>query len=183
MPSHWPTIIAGTRGIISMRDLYDAIEASGFQITEVISGMADRSPDMLGIAWAKQHMVRIARFPAQWEDMRASWVIPAKRRDGRPYNKVAGLLRNQQMAEYASCEARGTGRGQLIALWDGGSPGTKDMIERAEHERLAVFVHKCAITPVDSDPSIDDIRVKQDGGRQVKVPRIYRPPTSTPWDE
>lgn len=124
-----------------MAILEAAITASGFRITEVVSGMADRSPDMLGVAWARQHMVRIARFPARWGDMDASWVVPAKRRDGTPYNKVAGLLRNQQMAEYAAREARGKGNGQLLALWDGKSPGTRDMIARAHRERLTVFVH------------------------------------------
>lgn len=107
------TIIAGSRTVESLALVEMAIDASGFRITEVVSGCA-AGADLFGEQWARAHMIPIKRFPADW----------------RLHGKSAGPIRNQQMADYAD---------QLIAVWDGVSRGTKDMIEQARY--LTVFVY------------------------------------------
>jgi hypothetical protein len=109
------TIIAGSRTIEQAALVEDAIAASGFRITEVVSGCAPGA-DTFGEAWAKKRMIPIRRFPADW----------------RKHGNRAGPIRNEEMARYAD---------QLIAVWDGVSHGTADMIERARSHGLTVFVH------------------------------------------
>lgn len=96
-------IIAGSRGITDGSIIEKAIIASGFEITEVVSGTA-RGVDQLGETWATMAGKKIAKFPADWDT----------------HGKSAGYKRNQQMAEYADA---------LIAIWDGESRGTKHMID------------------------------------------------------
>jgi hypothetical protein len=109
------TIIAGSRTVEQIDLVEQAIAASEFRITEVVSGCAP-GVDSFGEQWAKRKMIPIKRFPADW----------------RKYGKSAGPRRNEEMAQYAD---------QLIAVWDGVSRGTRDMIERARYCGLAVYVH------------------------------------------
>lgn len=113
-------VIAGSRTITSKKALNDAIQASGYNITEVVSGKAF-GVDTLGENWAIQNNVSIKQMPAQWNQ----------------HGRAAGPIRNRQMAEYSDA---------AIILWDGESPGTKNMIK--EMQRLKkpyylqmVFVH------------------------------------------
>jgi len=108
------TIIAGSRSITDFHQVRVAIEFSGIKITEVISGCA-RGVDTLGEQWAITADVPIKRFPADWGKL----------------GKSAGYLRNQQMADYADA---------LIAVHDGVSRGTADMIRRAKKRGLVVYV-------------------------------------------
>jgi len=107
-------IIAGSRSITSYRLAEEAVAASGFEITEVVSGTA-RGVDRLGELWAARHGVPVTRFPADWG----------------AYGKQAGFVRNADMAEYADA---------LVALWDGGSRGTQHMINLARGAGLKVHV-------------------------------------------
>jgi hypothetical protein len=91
-----------------------AIDLSGFEVTEVISGCA-RGADSLGERWAEDRGVPIIRFPAEWDK----------------YGKSAGYRRNAEMAEVGEA---------LIAIWDGKSRGTEMMINLARQKGLAVFV-------------------------------------------
>lgn len=124
-------IIAGSRGINDIAHLIEAIEQSGFEITEVVSGMADNSPDMLGVVWAKQKSIPIKPFPAEWSNKDLPGAIMRVNKWGQVYNVNAGYYRNQKMADYGEC---------LIALHDGKSKGTLDMINRAMLKRLPVHV-------------------------------------------
>lgn len=109
------TIIAGSRTITDYAAVEGAVKASGFTITEVVSGCA-RGVDRLGEQWGYAHGVPIARFPADWK---------------RYGQKLAGLIRNKEMAQYADA---------LIAVWDGKSTGTGHMIRVARERGLVVFV-------------------------------------------
>jgi len=111
------TIIAGSR-TASIKDVITALELCPFtaEITEVVSGCA-RGADSYGEMLAEEFNTPIKRFPAEWEK----------------YGRGAGHIRNSQMQEYADA---------LIAVWDGESPGTKDMISRAEKQGLKVFIYK-----------------------------------------
>lgn len=109
-------IVAGTRTVRNPAIVSAAIAASPFKITEFVSGEApgvDRIAEFL----AEQWKVPCKRFPANWA----------------LYANHAGPRRNQQMAEYADA---------LIAVWDGQSRGTADMITRATARGLPVFIYR-----------------------------------------
>jgi hypothetical protein len=108
-------IIAGSRTITHKEVVEEAVRRSGFQITEVVSGCAI-GVDSLGEEVARDLAMPVKQFPADW----------------RRLGKKAGFLRNQQMADYADA---------LIAVWDGKSRGTQDMVRRARKAGLQVFVH------------------------------------------
>lgn len=101
-------IIAGSRSITNPGIVHAAIDASRFTITEVVCGYA-RGVDMIGLRWAKATGTPYKVFPAKWRD-----------KDGE-LDMQAGYKRNERMAEYADA---------LIAVWDGHSGGTKDMMQR-----------------------------------------------------
>ena len=110
------TIIAGSRTVARYEAVCAAIEASGFTITEVVSGTA-KGPDSLGEVWAVNNMVRVKKFPADWDR----------------YGKRAGFIRNAAMADYAEA---------LIAVWDGQSRGTEHMIRVARNKGLKIYVYE-----------------------------------------
>lgn len=107
-------IIAGGREIEDYQLLLDAIENADFEITTVISGGA-RGVDALGERYAIEKNLPLEIFPADWEK----------------YRKAAGPIRNGQMAEAADA---------LIAVWDGKSTGTMNMIDQATEKGLHVYI-------------------------------------------
>ena len=110
------TIIAGSRDFHDYNTLLSAIAESGFNITEVISGMAP-GVDQLGIRYAKENNLPLHEYWAEWNF----------------YGKSAGPIRNRLMADNADA---------LIALWDGQSKGTKNMIETATKKGLLIYVKR-----------------------------------------
>ena len=115
------TIIAGSRSIERYAEVERAVEASGFEITEVVCGMA-RGVDLLGKAFGDRHGIPVKPMPAQWRPKGPGGLI----------DHGAGYARNTEMAAYADA---------LIALWDGKSHGTAHMISMAVARRLKVYVH------------------------------------------
>jgi hypothetical protein len=109
------TIIAGSRSLTDYELVEAAVEASGFTITEVISGAA-RGIDQLGERWAEAHGVPVRRFPANWEE----------------HGRAAGPIRNREMIAVADT---------LIAIWNG-SPGTEDVIRQARRAGLRIYVSR-----------------------------------------
>lgn len=109
------TIIAGSRGITDYDLLLDQIEACPWEISEVVSGTAE-GVDLLGEQYADEHDLPVERHEPDWDT----------------YGRAAGPIRNREMAE--SAEA-------LLAVWDGQSPGTKNMIEEAEKAGIEVHVY------------------------------------------
>lgn len=106
-------IIAGSRSIKDKQFVYDAIKNSCFDITEVVSGNAN-GVDKLGEQWAAEHGIKVTVFKPQWD----------------LFGKQAGLVRNTEMARYADA---------LIAVWDGKSNGTRDMIRKASMFNLLIY--------------------------------------------
>lgn len=97
-------IIAGCRDWTASRNaIGDGVEASGFKVTEVVSGGAD-GIDKCGENWADYECVDKTVMHANWT--------------GR--GRSAGPHRNERMARYADA---------LIAFWDGKSKGTLNMIK------------------------------------------------------
>lgn len=111
-------IIAGSRSFTERlaAPLLDVGLAHFRDVTEVVSGGA-RGPDAAGERWARRRGIPVRRFLPDWS-----------------LGKVAGPLRNQEMLEYAAPD------GHLVALWDGYSNGTLDMITRARRAGLRVTV-------------------------------------------
>ena len=107
-------IIAGSRSYPGgYEGVHRAVVASGFEIATVISGVA-RGVDTAAILWAEGRGIPVESYPADWEK----------------YGKKAGPIRNQQMADVADA---------LIALWDGKSRGTRDMIERMAKKPTIIY--------------------------------------------
>ena len=109
------TIIAGSRDITDYDIVVQAINNCGWNISEVVCGMA-KGVDTLGKEYAQKHNLPIHYFPADWNK----------------HGKTAGIIRNRQMAENSEA---------LIAVWDGESRGTKNMIDTAKKLNLIVYVH------------------------------------------
>lgn len=118
-------IVAGSRTI----DNYNLVENSlldspwavhnlqyGKRIEEIVHGGADGVDTVAGEV-AENHDIPVKVFEAQW---------------GK-YGKAAGPERNRIMAEYAD---------GLVAVWDGSSPGTRDMIEKAISEGLSIYINQ-----------------------------------------
>ncbi len=76
----------------------------------IVSGNANGA-DKLGERYAREHGMKLELYPAEW----------------RHYGSAAGPLRNKRMAQDADA---------VIVFWDGKSPGTKDMIQKAKAEGL-----------------------------------------------
>jgi hypothetical protein len=110
------TIIAGCRDFTD----YNLLEAKvdyyrkDHAITEVVCGGATGA-DALGENYAIQNGIPVKGFPADWNK----------------HGKAAGPIRNRQMAEYADV---------LIAVWDGKSRGTKNMIDEMNKLKKPVFL-------------------------------------------
>ena len=109
------TIIAGSR-TARMGDTLIAIESCPWEITAIVSGAA-RGPDSHAIAWGECQGLPLYVVPANW----ARWP------------KAAGPIRNGWMLKIAEA---------LVAVWDGQSRGTKDMIDKARRAGLSVHVHR-----------------------------------------
>ena len=107
-------VIAGSRSIVNPMIIVEAIVESGFAITEVVSGGA-QGVDSLAEKWATQNEIPVTIFSPDWKQ----------------FGRRAGPIRNSEMAGYADA---------LIAIWEGKSKGTKDMITKAEKAGLKVFV-------------------------------------------
>lgn len=85
-----------------------------FKDIEIVSGGC-RGADKLGERYCDERGFLLKMFPAEWDK----------------YDKSAGWVRNEKMAEYADF---------LIVFWDGKSKGTRNMIEIAKKHRLPVRV-------------------------------------------
>lgn len=112
-------IIAGSRDVTELEVVRKAVALSKYAITEVVSGMA-RGVDRLGEEYAKENSIPIKGFPADWETQ----------------GKAAGHIRNKQMADYADV---------LVAVWDGASPGTKNMIATMKGLGKPTYVYRTDI--------------------------------------
>lgn len=110
------TIIAGSRALTDPALVEEAVKASGFEVTTVISGTA-KGIDQLGERWAEARGLPVERFPADWDT----------------HGKAAGRLRNREMIEVAEA---------LVAIWDSVSRGTEDCIAEARRRGLKVFVFR-----------------------------------------
>lgn len=86
-----------------------------------VSGCA-RGIDNLGLVWALNNNIPVKKFPAE-----LNFALSAD---------LGGFARNGEMAAYAEA---------LIAIWDGVSHGTGNMIQHARARKLQIYV--TTVTP------------------------------------
>jgi hypothetical protein len=110
-------IIAGSRATkaVDVRKALDRCRWINFA-SVVISGTA-KGADREGEKWANENGIKVLRFVPNWKEL----------------GKRAGPIRNQEMAKAAD---------GLVAVWDGVSAGTKNMIATALSCGLRVFVYR-----------------------------------------
>lgn len=110
-------IVAGSRNITDKNVVGDAMQNSGWdiEVSEIVHGGA-RGVDSLAEFWAWLFKIKCKIFYPDWDK----------------YGKAAGPIRNREMAKYADA---------LVAIWDGKSRGTKNMIEEAKKRNLKIYIH------------------------------------------
>lgn len=112
----YKVIVAGSRSINPSLYLgvvdYELEQFEGiYEEVEFVTGCCPEGPDQIPFMLREYRKgyglpeINIKEFPANWEK----------------YGRRAGMIRNNEMAEYAD---------YLIAIWDGRSRGTKNMIKQ-----------------------------------------------------
>lgn len=109
-------IVAGSRTITDYNVVKEAVESSQFEITCIISGGA-RGVDDLAVEYGQRNNINVEVYRADWTK----------------YGRSAGPIRNTEMARIADA---------LIAIWDGESPGTRNMIDTAKKYKLDIYIFK-----------------------------------------
>ena len=94
-----------------LHDLYTESILSGDPIIEEVCGGA-AGADTEGAKWARSKRLPVVMFPADW----------------KKYGLAAGMIRNREMAQYASA----------VVLFSGGR-GTASMFREAEAAGLKIF--------------------------------------------
>jgi hypothetical protein len=89
----------------------DSINRDAGPIAELIHGAA-AGADTLAAAWASERGIAITPYPANWDDIDTQ---PCRIgvRNGRHYNKLAGLNRNREMLL--------AGEPQILVVFSGGT--------------------------------------------------------------
>ncbi len=107
-------IIAGSRTLNpTVKEIADIVYDHRISISEIVSGTA-AGVDTCGEAYAKAAGQPIAKFPPEWDE----------------FGKLAGPIRNKQMAEYADA---------LILIWDGKSRGSANMKKQMQKLNKPIF--------------------------------------------
>jgi hypothetical protein len=101
-------------------------------ITSLVNGDADGA-DWLSTRWAKLQNPRpeIRRYPAAWDDLKATGAVIKKNKYGKLYNANAGPTRNWYMLQDNPDI-------NLVVAFPGGS-GTADMIRKAKDAGLKIL--------------------------------------------
>lgn len=107
--------IIGSRSINDYQWLLDAVDQSGYRITEVVSGGAV-GVDRLASRFAEETNLPFKLFPPDYE----------------AHGKAAPHVRNSEIAKY--CDS-------MIAVWDGQSAGSKSMMSKVTSLAKPVFLY------------------------------------------
>ena len=95
-------IVAGSRNFQNYPLMCKELDKIKDRIECIVSGDATGA-DTYGCMYARDNNIPVRHCPADWQK----------------YGTAAGYVRNKQMGDYGD---------ELIAFWDGVSPGTNDMI-------------------------------------------------------
>lgn len=113
-------------------------DPSGNVIAKIIQGGA-KGVDAAAKEYAVREGIDHHEEAAQWNNFEVDNVLMKRNVLGVPYNALAGHNRNQLMAEKAMSSI-GKNGAALIAVWNGTSRGTRDMIETAKKAGMRVHV-------------------------------------------
>lgn len=122
--------IVGSRDITDYSIVKEAIQKSGFKITEVVSGGA-KGVDTLAEDYANDNELECTVFKPDWNNINRPGAKVKTNAYGKPYDCLAGFIRNQQIVDY--CDA-------MIAI-DNGSNGTNDSISKMKETGKPLYVH------------------------------------------
>lgn len=124
-------IVAGSRSITDPDRFLEALDLCKFDFDCIIQGGAN-GVDLMAKLYATMLKVPQHEYPADWDDVdNLDEHFIGFRKDGKPYSKIAGSIRNSQMANDGDA---------LLAIWDTKSTGTRDMINQALQRGLVVQV-------------------------------------------
>ena len=135
-------IIAGSRSIVDITQVFKAMEAVDFkneEYTVIVSGGA-KGVDTLAIELASICAIPYLIFKPDWNNLDVPGAVVKEGQYGK-YNAKAGIDRNRRMAEYADA---------LIAVWDSKSKGTLNMIDQ-----MVTLGKLCYVYNVVTDSLID----------------------------
>ena len=96
--------------------------------TRIIAGGA-RGADTAAVEWAILNVIPFKEYPADWKNIERPGAVVRTGRDGKPYDLLAGKVRNQLMID--------DGKPSLGIGFPGGS-GTADMAGRLVAAGIAV---------------------------------------------
>lgn len=108
-------LISGSRGWTDEQTIYDVLSDLPKHAI-VMHGRCPSGADAIADRLASHLGLLTITFPARWDT----------------YGKRAGIVRNLVMLDYQPDE--------VIAFWDGESPGTKHVIEEARKRQIPVTV-------------------------------------------
>lgn len=106
--------VVGSRSFYDYRRMYEVL--ADFKLRGVISGGA-RGADTLAERYAKERGLSLMVFRTDWER----------------YGRNAGFRRNLQVLQKAD---------EVVAFWDGESPGTAYTIRTARRQGKKVHIHR-----------------------------------------
>jgi hypothetical protein len=114
-------VVAGSRSITDTDLFLQAMDLCTFDFDCVIQGGAKGVDTMIKLYCAMLKIPQL-EYPADWDDLTdLPEHLIGVRADGSEYNKIAGPIRNSQMANDGDA---------LFAIWDEESTGTRDMINQ-----------------------------------------------------
>jgi hypothetical protein len=125
--------IVGDREVTDYSLVDKAIEQSGFEVTEVVSGGA-RGVDSLAERWARDHNIPCKVFKADWNNLRAPGAVIKVNKWRKKYNANAGFARNQDIVDYAEA---------VIAIQPNGpTSGTQDTVRRTKKAKKPLHYYE-----------------------------------------
>lgn len=107
-------LVCGSRKINDKDYVFNCIDNSKYDITEIVSGHAI-GVDRLGEMYAVEHNIPIRIFSPNWKEN----------------GNVAGIIRNKKMVEYSDA---------VISIWDGKSNGTRFTIDYSKKMKKPIKI-------------------------------------------
>ena len=104
---------------------------------EILSGHNPNGADYYGEKFAEKYKIKLKLFPADWNDITTPPLF-IKYNSFGPYNAMAGTIRNERIAQYATENDFGI----LIAFSVDKSPGTKNMVSLAKKYGIKTFLYE-----------------------------------------
>lgn len=130
-------IIAGSRTFNDYDSLVEFCDKkiNGMKNVEIVSGGA-KGADALGERYAAERGYELTKFEADWTNIEGKESSEIGEKNGYKYWKMAGLVRNGEMARYAD---------GLLLFWSGNPrSGSANMLKQAKQNNLKIreFIHE-----------------------------------------